>query len=263
MTDRRRNIFSCRSMTRGFLNGHRRRPYEVVLAVLKLSTKYEVGYLRKRALAHLSLAYPLSLDQWDKRETVSTLSAENDVDAWLGSKATSKTLNVIAAAEGLNLPWLLPALFYELSTATLELLLHDSKWNDGSIDPKTKHNILVGYYEQTNATQSRMLNFLYCDPLERCSSKDVCGEVRRRVYCDSQIWLKTKPLEVMEDGDWDPFLGDLCALCLQVSKVRFQQARQEFWETLPEIYGLPKWEVLVGLHEDDVGQSQAMLQVGD
>jgi hypothetical protein len=234
--------------------------YEVVLAILKLSTKYEVAYLRKRALAHLFLSYPLTLDQWDQRQKVSTLGAELDIDAWPGS--TSKTLKVIEAAKNLKAPWILPGAYYDLATVSLEVLFNDPKWNDGTINIDTKNDILIGYHKQTNATRSQMLEFLYSNPLERCIQKDVCGEERRRLYCTTQEWSVTKPLEVMVDGDWEYFLGDLCGLCLEVSKVQFQRARKEFWEKLPEIFGLPKWEVLVRMYGEAVGDAQAM-HLGD
>ena len=219
-----------------------------------------MAYLRKRALAHLFLSYPLTLDQWDRRQKVSTLGAELDIDAWPGS--TSKTLKVIEAAKDMEAPWILPAACYDLSTVTLEVLLNDLKWNDGTVDIDIKNNILIGYHKQTNATRSQMLEFLYSNPLERCIQKDVCGEQRRRLYCATQEWSVTKPLEVMVDGDWECFLGDLCGLCLEVSKVRFQKARKEFWEKLPEIFGLPKWEVLVRMYGEAVGDDQAM-HLGD
>jgi len=215
-----------------------------------------VAYLRKRALAHLFLSYPLTLDQWDRRQKVSTLGAELDIGAWPGS--TSKTLQVIEVAKNLDIPWILPAAYYDCSTVSLELLLGEPKWNDGTIDTDIKNHILIGYQKQTNATRSQMLEFLYCDPLERCARKDVCGEVKRRLYCATQEWSVNKPLEVMVDGDWECFLGDLCGLCLEVSKVRFQNARKEFWERLPEIFGLPKWEVLVGMYGEAVDDAQAM-----
>ena len=230
--------------------------YDVVLAILKLSTKYEVAYLRKRALAHLCLSYPLSLDQWNRRQEVSTLAAELEVDAWPGS--TSKTLKVIEVAKKLDIPWILPAAYYDCSTASLELLLNYSKWNDGSIDLDTKNSILIGYHKQATSTHSKMLEFLYCDPLDNCMQKEVCGEERRRFYGATQQWSITKPLEVMVDGDWECYLGDLCELCLGVSKVLFEKARKEFWERLPEIYGLPKWEVLVGKYEEAVGDTYGM-----
>jgi len=230
--------------------------YEVVLAILKLSTKYEVAYLRKRALAHLRLSYPLTLDQWNRRQKVSTLAAELDVDTWPGS--TSKTLKVIEVAKKLDIPWILPAAYYDCSTVSLELLLDDSKWNDGTIDLETKNSILIGYQKQSTATHSQMLDFLYCDPLNNCMQKEVCGEIRRRLYCATQEWSITKPLDAMVDGDWECFLGSLCGLCLGVSKVRFDRARKEFWERLPEIYGLPKWEVLVRKYEEAVGYTYGM-----
>ncbi|KAJ7729834.1 hypothetical protein DFH07DRAFT_177261 [Mycena maculata] len=38
--------------------------YPIVASVLRLSTKYEVAYLRQRALLHLASASPLSLEEY-------------------------------------------------------------------------------------------------------------------------------------------------------------------------------------------------------
>ncbi|KAJ7821691.1 hypothetical protein B0H14DRAFT_2599062 [Mycena olivaceomarginata] len=39
--------------------------FPILLSVLRMSHKYEAGALRKRALIHLSHAYPTTLDEWD------------------------------------------------------------------------------------------------------------------------------------------------------------------------------------------------------
>jgi hypothetical protein len=200
------------------------------------------------------------LAQWDRRRNISTLAAELDVDAWRGS--ISKTLEVIDIAKNLDILWVLPAALYECSTFDLERLLNDVKWIEGTLDDQTKNSILVGYQKQTSATHSQMLRFLYCEPLERCTQNGACSEVKRKLYFASQEWMTSKPLEVMDEGDWDCFLGDLCGLCLEVAKVRFEQARKEFWESLPGMYGMPRWEVLIGLYEDALEDTQAM-HLGD
>ncbi|KAJ7061551.1 hypothetical protein C8F01DRAFT_936749, partial [Mycena amicta] len=41
--------------------------FNIIEGCLRLSHKYEVDYLRKRALVHLSSAYPTRLPLWDKR----------------------------------------------------------------------------------------------------------------------------------------------------------------------------------------------------
>lgn len=45
--------------------------YRVVSGILRLATKYLIDKLRRRALDHLSIAWPTTLRGWDTREDVS------------------------------------------------------------------------------------------------------------------------------------------------------------------------------------------------
>lgn len=42
--------------------------FRVVSGILRLATKYIIDSLREKALAHLSIAWPLTLKAWDARE---------------------------------------------------------------------------------------------------------------------------------------------------------------------------------------------------
>ncbi|KAJ7753414.1 hypothetical protein DFH07DRAFT_824360 [Mycena maculata] len=50
-------------------------------------------------------------------------------------------------------------------------------------------------------------------------------------------------LSLWGEDAWDS-LEDLCANCMKRSKVMHQQARQEFWDQLPQMYGLAGWDDL-------------------
>lgn len=49
--------------------------FQIILPVLKLSTKYIVPHLRQICLVHLQLSWPMDLERWDRREQIATVPA--------------------------------------------------------------------------------------------------------------------------------------------------------------------------------------------
>ncbi|KAG6837343.1 hypothetical protein H0H93_010945 [Arthromyces matolae] len=82
--------------------------FRMVSGVLRLSTKYLIDTLRVQALAHLSKAWPPSLEGWDVREDFVGI-----LDAC--SSGYPHPIAVINLAREVDAPSLLPAAFYDLS----------------------------------------------------------------------------------------------------------------------------------------------------
>ena len=45
----------------------------------------------------------------------------------------------------------------------------------------------------------------------------------------------------------------LCPRCLAVLKQKHEEARQAFWDELPQMYGLPPWNELEQMKTDAIG----------
>ncbi|EPQ56778.1 hypothetical protein GLOTRDRAFT_75636 [Gloeophyllum trabeum ATCC 11539] len=87
--------------------------FQVVSGILRLSSKYLIDALREKALAHLSKAWPTTLEGWDAREDRAR-SYESDA----GPPTTylyPSPIAVINLAREVNAPSLLPSAFYDLS----------------------------------------------------------------------------------------------------------------------------------------------------
>ncbi|TFK40000.1 hypothetical protein BDQ12DRAFT_591806, partial [Crucibulum laeve] len=87
--------------------------FRVASGILRLSTKYIIDSLRAKALAHLSIAWPLSLKAWDMRED---LARSHELDSTSsGTHLYPHPFSVIRLAREVNAPSLLPSAFYDLS----------------------------------------------------------------------------------------------------------------------------------------------------
>jgi hypothetical protein len=73
-------------------------------------------------------------------------------------------------------------------------------------------------------------------------------------YWEDYRVFASAPLDVWVIADWR-LLENLCPACLAVLQQTHEDARQAFWDKLPEIYGLPEWEELERLRAAAIGTS--------
>ncbi|KAJ7494264.1 hypothetical protein B0H11DRAFT_2392492 [Mycena galericulata] len=189
-----------------------------ITGILRLSHKYGVDYVRRCALVHLSSSYFTKLSGFDLNSSDEGPKLAREVDA----------------------PWLLPWAFYSLSRCV-----------GADIDLADQVSFLKGCSAQLNAATSAVMRFLHF-PVDSpgCSSPAECTPVRLRglellrLYREDYI-QQADPLLIWRGDDWDSLeMDDICFVCLTRMKILHQQARQEFWEQLPQLYGLPGWTEL-------------------
>ncbi|KAF5313596.1 hypothetical protein D9611_010135 [Ephemerocybe angulata] len=89
----------------------------ILEGVLRLSTKYDVRYLRQRAMAHLLTTYPTTLAGWKARDTARTIpSVENT------------PFVVLNLAREFDMPWLVPSVAYCISSHDINKTLDGAPW---------------------------------------------------------------------------------------------------------------------------------------
>ncbi|EMD38728.1 hypothetical protein CERSUDRAFT_122314 [Gelatoporia subvermispora B] len=87
--------------------------FRAISGILRLATKYIVDSLRKRALAHLCIAWPSALKEWDAREDIARIyELENATHR--GLRYPSPVAIIHLAREN-DTSELLPAAFYDLA----------------------------------------------------------------------------------------------------------------------------------------------------
>ncbi|KAJ7078235.1 hypothetical protein C8R43DRAFT_1053405 [Mycena crocata] len=214
----------------------------VISSVLRMSHKYEVDVLRKRALIHLSAIYPTTLTEYDRMA--------DDSCPWFPN-ASSQYFTVIMLARQVSALWLLPSAFYRTCNKIhTEAIIGGGRFSSLSTPDKIACVMGVRVLETTCASQA--LSFL-SDPLQipGCA---LAGCTKSRLQCrfDAEDWravspreatgLPYLPLELWGTEDWDRL--QVCDHCLTLMKTSQLEARQSIWEQLPAIFGLPSWTEL-------------------
>ncbi|KAJ7932795.1 hypothetical protein B0H13DRAFT_2263093 [Mycena leptocephala] len=237
--------------------------FEIIAGCLRLSHKYGVDYLHRRALIHLSSGYRTKLVEWDKFDYhQGDLSRPaTEICSWDSPTERTYMIAAIQLAREIDTPWILPSAFYELTVGYRKLgkaVFHEAVCNGvpASLSAQDQDSFAQGHYIQTASTMADILQFLFHpSDIEGCKSSKKCFSVRLQAMESLREDLRgyaSAPLDVWEAADWR-LLENLCPACLAVLKQTHKDARQVFWDKLPEIYGLPEWEELERLRAAAIG----------
>ncbi|KAF7359031.1 hypothetical protein MSAN_01243800 [Mycena sanguinolenta] len=227
--------------------------FDAVVGCLRLSNKYEVEYLRHRALVHFSSAYPTTLSKLDALLYRPGECPPLESQSWEVSMEPASRIRAIQLAREVDAPWILPRAFYTLSLNFNTLgvtIFHGAVYNGEktclSLEDQT--SFLKGYNIQRNDTVDN-LRFLL-DPLDNqgCHRPGPagCSLQKSKAMRHCPALLNKRPVNALYvwDGEAWHKLRNMCTPCLEALKKKHQDARQAFWDRLPEIYDLPSWEVL-------------------
>lgn len=231
-----------------------------ILGCLGLSHKYGVDYLRRRALIHLSSGHRTTLSALDASysEVLTLHWASWDVRLEAGA-----FILIIELARAVDALWILPHAFYMLSNALKELgtnIFHGILYNGvrANLSMEDQQSFMRGYHIQRDSTLKDVLRFFF-DPVdvEGCADQTLCLAERLRVFNEFRHVIDMNPcvpLGIWDSDDWERLDDDeLCATCLTALKKIHQDARQAFWDKLPDIYGLPAWEELEKMKTAAIG----------
>ncbi|KDR69920.1 hypothetical protein GALMADRAFT_255213 [Galerina marginata CBS 339.88] len=212
----------------------------IVLAIASLSHKYDVQFLRRRALEHLSTAYPTTLLLWDSRnkrnaagiQTMTFVTAPLTIDA---------NLQLIEVLNQIGATWMLPAAYYELCSQPLSEIMVNPKWCalDGT---ELQMACLLAWAKLVQVPGTSLQGFMVladglCEP---------CQE-------EAQTTLKTALDSQILDDFIDPlsfaeptfeYCDGYCSPCADILNEKATEMREMFWRTLPLRCGLVGWPKL-------------------
>lgn len=235
-----------------------------IAGILRLSTKYDVDYLRGRALKHLDTLYPLTLAEFDKRQDTRTTP-------WRDNTA----FYVAGLARELQLEWLMPPVLYCVCSCPAGDIVDGYLWDNdvGQEEPKDgdasgdkgKKRIKLGkedrgrcvraLFELWNREKKDILGFLTVDEVEGCGTPNECRKGRvemLRTIDESRDYLD--PLGAMENR-WRWYYKWVCRVCAEEGKRAHEEERDQFWEVMPRIFGLSDWVSLAELKSLHGGDS--------
>ncbi|KAJ7027339.1 hypothetical protein C8F04DRAFT_1122624 [Mycena alexandri] len=215
--------------------------FETIHGVLKLSNKYLVDYLRRRALLHLSSRYPTTLDGW-----LAPAPTSWSIDSTL-------LIPAINLAREVSALWVLPALFYSLCMSTphhFRSIARGVPFRGDKLTTLSQSDLelfLEGSHAQRECA-SAMLQFLWFpEHLQGCTTYAGCYGARcaERKYREGLLYeLGYRPLELWGEAEWRQLPPTICPTCVKRMKSNHLKALKGFWEDLPVKYSLPCWEDL-------------------
>ncbi|KAJ7054780.1 hypothetical protein C8F01DRAFT_1161396 [Mycena amicta] len=226
--------------------------FAIVSPVARLSHKYMVGWLHKRALSHLAAAHPTTLDGWK------TMPATTTNGNLMYGAATEILIPVLILARQLSLDWILPVAFYRVARIKSAAAIFNSE-----LLPADKLRYFEGIRKLDRHWCARSLEFLW-EPsvLPGCTRQRQCSDVRLEYRVDSEhsdvypTYFMPLDRSRWAPDDWTTISSDVCAPCLAEMKQMKAAADQAFWDNLPDIFGLGNWAALEQMKTDALENSE-------
>ncbi|KAK7050721.1 BTB domain-containing protein [Favolaschia claudopus] len=195
----------------------------VMSAVLRLSSKYQVEPLRRRALVLFSKGFPITPQAFGE-------------DKW-----ELDPMVIAKLAREANADWILPIALSYCALAEPEQLLNSP------LNPSDTLLCLRARDRIQNYWAARMLSFLWT-PLHipGCSTSRVCSirRIEQRKNSEAARMNRVPILKLWGHRDWEK-VEDVCGACMRFMMSSFRENRQAFWEDLPNMFGLPEWATLI------------------
>ncbi|KAJ6580537.1 hypothetical protein DFH09DRAFT_1309863 [Mycena vulgaris] len=215
---------------------------DTLIGVIRISTKYQVDSLRKRALKHLSSSFPPTLAEYPASPSWHIPGAE-----WI---------HVVNFAREMSLDWILPFALYHVVAHCRPALLLNGTDVDGvhlELKPADKLLCLEQAVTMTGDASSQITDWLWEPlPIPGCSSGYNCTKARIAARKNAEGWRAqlTPPLRLWEPEDWDTL--KVCQQCESAMKTRCQAAREAFWQGLPGRFGISGWDALKQMKEEQL-----------
>ncbi|KAJ7751690.1 hypothetical protein B0H16DRAFT_1691275 [Mycena metata] len=210
--------------------------YDHALGILRLAHKYDVPYLRRRALDHLGPIFPTHLTRYDDRKSSDWPLTAVNIDRRFAAIRTATEVGAL---------WLLPVAYYDLCRQDMQRLISNESWKDFGED--LQRACLIGHSAQRQHLL-KILGFLYVVKQSGGSCRDwtVCNTVRLTAVSTPVLSAHSAyPVDIWGGQNWLTLKeAELCNSCLAESKALHAAARQEFWDQLPQMFGLPGWAEL-------------------
>ncbi|KAF7314927.1 hypothetical protein MIND_00006600 [Mycena indigotica] len=245
--------------------------FHVVEGCLRMSHKYQVDYLKQRALVHLSSGFPTELALLDKRRYHSgptgLLAAERT--SWLPPPSPNEyehipvptLLKAIALAHEVQALWILPLAFYYLAChlAHPEALVHhplsNSRANqDVALSEGDGRAFLRGHaaFNQTAISLLAVVSDYHSSKSTGCKDPPNCKAVRLKAlsrFLDLAGKRLRMPLHVFRVSPDGP-LKKACPSCYEKLAQALREKRDRLWDEMPATYGLRQWEDLTKMKRE-------------
>ncbi|KAJ7448988.1 hypothetical protein FB451DRAFT_1102918 [Mycena latifolia] len=205
--------------------------FAVISGVLRMSNKYQVDSLRKRALVHLQTKF-------------NPLHKASGQQSW---KCVDSDLPlVITLCREMSATWILPLAFYHYTHAfdtTSIILGHPRDGHHISLPREDQAIAVTGFIRLHTDTVSKFLEFFWDDENSRmCSTPMECLTARIQGHRLAESRRNSHIFRIWSLNDTKA-LGT-CVRCRLPVHTRYLRAQAVLFRSLPGIFDLPDWDAL-------------------
>ncbi|KAJ7858347.1 hypothetical protein B0H14DRAFT_662007 [Mycena olivaceomarginata] len=216
-----------------------------ILAIVRLSHKYDISYLHCRALNHLSTTYPTELPVF--------LEHLNNFPAGFESLKSSADahLRVLGVIHEVNALWLLPAAYARASKCLPKKLFSAPSWS--TLPDTIKHNLYIAHAHQARhiaaivrAVGGDASDTAACTAPQTCPA-EILSVVVALLEQVGQVDMEFNFFDVKDiflPSVWDGLGAPMCDGCMAHRAAQVEASMQRVWDALPGHLGLPPWEEL-------------------
>lgn len=196
-------------------------PTSVVVSILRLAHKYDVIFLKRRAVAHLNVLLPT---EWDGLWKLIIANKRT---------RTAEILPLLELAPAVEIPWVLPAINFLLAPTSIKSILNLEAWN--SLGAIIQWNYLINREDcMTMLTVSS--GWVWSHPtVPGCFSVGPCTSILELMIRRYGIWAAVYTLSTICK----------CKKCLETTQAKCYTSGEQVWDGLPELIGLGSWEDLI------------------
>ena len=219
--------------------------FDTVAGILRLSTKYEIPYLRQRALLHLDTVICNTLQDHEARENKRTIP-RTEFLAFL----------IADLVHEMDLPWLLPTVLY-FCTPFLEHIItgYIYKGERRSMNSSQQVACIKALKPLIRWHRKDILSFLYWTDVDGCKSSAQCNEGRLKLLKRYSPSTLPNHFRSFSDEFEQVARKAFCTMCFFKSRNAHRAAREALWEDLPGLFDLPPWEALRTLRKEALTRS--------
>ncbi|KAJ6584595.1 hypothetical protein B0H19DRAFT_926100 [Mycena capillaripes] len=222
--------------------------FELLACSLRLGRKYEAPAFKRDAVWRLHVAFPATLELWDKR-----MARERLYGLELIHLTPGVYVDLLNLAYENGVYTCIPALAFRcLSLYSLLFAGIDREDGSKAALPDATKLILAGALEAIQLFQRNNLEWLreegeVVPSYHECVVYDQCDQHRRamcRIECNEERVDITYTLDLWDKVAGGEWVGRLCKECEKDARVEHDAARLRAWEQLPVFFGLPQWKDL-------------------
>ncbi|TDL16710.1 hypothetical protein BD410DRAFT_755231 [Rickenella mellea] len=214
--------------------------FEIISALLRMSTKYQMDGLRSEIIAHLGVIYPVTIEKY-----VETGKPDTQLSLFPPFEGQHFAVSNLARETGALV--LLPAALWKASCEPEHNISRGSVSGDGKkhqLDPLDVRKCLAIKLEYYSIYVKTSFTIPFRTP-SLCvrSGREKCSKVALVLL--GAHFAQTGPCDILLHWDsFDCWSNEVCAACMEVAASLFLQTRKYLWSCLPGRLDLPGWHIV-------------------